>query len=126
MNRIIISFTILAILVAYGIYSENYLVNFCDESYRDLEICGDNIKKEAYGEAEAVADKLLDKWEKRNLLLSVIVGNSDISESYSEIVAISRCLKDALYDDCLMLIRECQGNISEISEENKLNFNNIL
>lgn len=126
MNRIITSFIILAVLIAYSIYSENYLISFCYETYADLEICGEHIKKEAYGVAEAVSDKLLDKWEKHNLLLSVIAGDSDVSESYSEIVAISRSLKDGLYEDCLLIIRECQGNISEISEENKLNFDNIL
>lgn len=126
MKRTVISFIILTALIIYNIYSENYLINFCDDTYVELESCGDNIKKEAYSEAEATADKLLYKWEKRNLLLSIIVGDSDISESYSKIVAISRCLKDALYDDCLVLIRECQGSISEISEENRLHFDNIL
>lgn len=126
MKRIVISFIILTALIIYNIYSENYLINFCDDTYVELERCGDNIKKEAYSEAEATADKLLDQWKKRNLVLSVIVGDSEISESYGNIVAISRCLKDGLYNDSLMLIRECQGNISEISEENRINLDNIL
>lgn len=126
MKRMVVTFIILGVLIVYSVCSENYLVAFCDETYNVLELCGDNIKKEAYAEAEATADKLLDEWEKRNLFLSIIIGDSDISESYSKIVAISRSLKDSLYDDCLMLIRECQGIISEISEENHINIDNIL
>ena len=126
MKRIIITFIVLSMLIIYNICSEDYLIDFCDMTYETLEICGNNIKKEAYTEVEATADKLLNEWEKRYLLLSIIIGDSDISSSYGKIVAISRCLKDTLYDDCLKLIRECQGNIREISDENRLNFENIL
>ena len=126
MKRMVVTFIILGVLIVYSVCSESYLVDFCDETYNVLEICGDNIKKEAYAEAEATADKLLNEWEKRNLFLSIIIGDSAVSESYGKIVAISRCLKDSLYDDCLMLIRECQGIISETGEENRINLDNIL
>lgn len=126
MKRIIIPVIVLTALIVYSIYSENYLIDFCDETYLALESCGENIKKEAYAEAEATADKLLSVWEKQNVFLSVIIGDSYVSDAYGNIVAISHCLKDKLYSECLVLIRECQGNISEISEENRTGFGNVL
>lgn len=126
MKRIILSFAVLTLLMVYNVFSEGFLIKYCDETLNMLEICAENIKNEAYSEAEVTADKLLDSWEKRNTLLSVIIGDSDISKSYGNIVAIARCLDDTTYEECLSAIRECQGNIREIKEQNRTGLGNVL
>ena len=126
MKRIILSFAVLTLLMVYNVYSEGFLIKYCEETLNMLEICAENIKKEAYSEAEVTADKLLDSWEKHNTLLSVIIGDSDISKSYGNIVAISRCLDDSTYEECLSAIRDCQGNIREIKEQNRTGLGNVL
>ncbi len=126
MKRIILSFAVLTLLMVYNVFSEGFLIKYCDETLNMLEICAENIKNEAYSEAEVTADKLLDSWEKHNTLLSVIIGDSDISKSYGNIVAIARCLDDTTYEECLSAIRECQGNIREIKEQNRTGLGNVL
>ena len=126
MKRIILSFAVLTLLMVYNVFSEGFLIKYCDETLNMLEICAENIKNEAYSEAEVTAEKLLDSWEKRNTLLSVIIGDSDISKSYGNIVAIARCLDDTTYEECLSAIRECQGNIREIKEQNRTGLGNVL
>lgn len=126
MKRILLSFTILSLLLIYNIYSEMYIINYCEETDYMLEACAEDIKKEAYQQAEITADKLLDSWESRNTWLSVIIGDSDISKAYGNIIAITRCIDDAVYDECLSAIRECQGNIREIKEQNRTSLGNVL
>lgn len=126
MKRILLSFTILSLLLIYNICSENYLMTYCEETIKMLEICAEDIKKEAYTEAEITADKLLESWEKNNTLLSTIIGDSDTCEAYGNIVAISRSLDDSMYDECLSAIRECQGNVREIKEQNRTSLGNVL
>ena len=126
MKRIILSFAVLTLLMVYNVFSEGFLIKYCDETLNMLEICAENIKNEAYSEAEVTADKLLDSWEKHNTLLSVIIGDSDISKSYGNIVAIARCLDDTTYEECISAIRECQGNIREIKEQNRTGLGNVL
>lgn len=127
MKRILLSFTILFFLIGFNIYSEYYLINYCDDTYVTLEVCADNIKKEAYPEAKAAIDKLLNKSEKHlTFMLSIIIGDADISKAYGSIVALSGYLDDALYERCLGEIRVCQGNLREIKEENRTDLGNIL
>ena len=126
MNRIILSFTILGLLLIYSAYSESYLMDYCEETLTTLETCAEQIKKEVYPQAEITADKLLADLEKRNTLLRVIRGDSDVSKVYGKIVAVSCYIDDAIYDECIVAIRECQGNVRELKEQNRTGFGNVL
>lgn len=126
MKRILLSFAILLLLIGFNIYSEYYLINYCNTAYMTLEVCADNIKKEAYPEAEAAIDKLLNDSENLTFMLSIIIGDSDISKAYGSIVALPGYIDDALYERCLGEIRVCQGNLREIKEENRTDLGNVL
>ena len=44
MKRLIASFVILCLLFAYNLFTEKYVLDFCDSLNESLEICAENIK----------------------------------------------------------------------------------
>ena len=70
--------------------------------------------------------KLYDLWEEKDDILSVFIGDDSVVEPRKSIVSILLSLQDENYEECLINIRECQGYIHDIKENNSTNFSNIL
>ena len=126
MKRLILAFIILSILITYTFFSERFVNNFCSQATAVLEECALNITEEKYSHAESNASKLYDMWEENDILMSVLIGDDSVVEPQKSIVAILMSLKDENYDECLVTIRECQGYLHEITENNRTTLGNVL
>ena len=126
MKRLISSFVILCLLFAYNLFSERYVLSYCDELTASLEECADNIKSESYIKAADNITGLLDSWQKRDTFLSVVIGDEALIEPQKCIISIYYCLGDKSYDACLQSIRECQGYIREIYDNTRTNLGNVM
>ncbi len=126
MKRLSFAFIILLLLVFYSIYAEFYVINFCDNLSGLLENCAGEISQEKYSQAESTVSKLYNIWEEKDDILSVFIGDDSVVEPRKSIVSILLALQDENYDECLINIRECQGYIHDIKENNSTNLSNIL
>ena len=126
MKRLIASFVILCLLFAYNLFTEKYVLDFCDSLNESLEICSENIKSKNLTLAEKNITALLISWQKKDTFLSVIVGDEALIEPQKSIVSIYYCLLDKNYDSCLQAIRECQGYIREICDNTRTNLGNVM
>ena len=126
MKRLTFAFCILLILGFYNWFAEKYVINFCKEIDSILESCAVEIKEEKYSQAEKTVSKLYNLWEERDVLMSVFIGDNYVIEPQKGIISIRLSLKDENYDECLISIRECQGYIHEIIENNRTSFGNVL
>ena len=126
MKRLCIAFSILLVLSIYSVYSEIYVLRFCDRLNEMLESCAIEISQEKYSQAESTVSRLYDTWEEKDDILSVFIGDDSVVEPRKTIVSILLSLKDENYEECLINIRECQGYIHDIKENNSTNFSNIL
>ena len=80
-------------------------------------LCAENIKSKNLTQADKNITALLISWQKNDTFLSVIVGDEALIEPQKSIVSIYYCLLDKNYDSCLQGIRECQGYIREICDQ---------
>lgn len=126
MKRLIASFVILCLLFAYNLFTEKYVLDFCDSLNESLEICAENIKSKNLTLAEKNITAMLISWQKKDTFLSVIVGDEALIEPQKSIVSIYYCLLDKNYDSCLQGIRECQGYIREICDNTRTNLGNVM
>ena len=126
MKRLFVAFIILLILGLYTFFAEIYVLSFCDNLSGILESCAAEIAQEKYSQAESTVSKLYDLWEEKDDILSVFIGDDSVVEPRKSIVSILLSLQDENYEECLINIRECQGYIHDIKENNSTNFSNIL
>lgn len=126
MKRLCIAGVILIILCLYTLYAEIYVISFCDELNVMLEDCASMISEEKYSQAESTVSKLYNIWEEKDDILSVFIGDASVVEPRKSIVSIMLSLNDGNFDECLINIRECQGYIHDIKENNSTNLSNIL
>lgn len=126
MKRLCMAFLLLLILGIYTFFAEMYVLNFCDDLSGLLETCAMEISQEKYSQAESTVSKLYDMWEEKDDILSVFIGDDSVVEPRKSIVSILLSLQDENYDECMINIRECQGYIHDIKENNSTNFSNIL
>ena len=126
MKRLCVAFIILLSLSIYNIFAEVYVINLCDELTVILENCANNIIDKKYSQAESSVSSLYDIWEEKDDILSVIIGDNSVIEPRKSIVSILLSLRDGNFDECLINIRECQGYIHDIKENNTTNLSNIL
>lgn len=126
MKRLCMAFLLLLILGIYTFFAEMYVLNFCDDLSGLLETCAMEISQEKYSQAESTVSKLYDIWEEKDDILSVFIGDDSVVEPRKSIVSILLSLQDENYDECMINIRECQGYIHDIKENNSTNFSNIL
>ena len=126
MKRMAMAFALLFILILYTFFSEKYVLNFCQSIDGMLKECALLISQEKYSQAESTVSKLYDVWEENDELLSVIIGDDTVKDPQKNIVSIRLSLSDGNYDECLVTIRECQGYIHEISENNRTDLYNLL
>ena len=126
MKRLCMAFLLLLILGVYTFFAEMYVLNFCDDLSELLETCAMEISQEKYSQAESTVSKLYDMWEEKDDILSVFIGDDSVVEPRKSIVSILLSLQDENYDECMINIRECQGYIHDIKENNSTNFSNIL
>ena len=126
MKRLCMAFLILLSLGVYTLMAEMYVISFCDELSIILEGCATEIAQEKYSQAQGTVSKLYDLWEEKDDILSVFIGDDSIVEPRKSIVSILLSLQDENYEECLINIRECQGYIHDIKENNSTNLNNIL
>lgn len=126
MKRLASAFCILLILGLYNWFAEKFVIDFCSEIYDILEVCSSQIKEEKYSQAESTVSNLYNLWEETDDILSVFIGDSTVVEPRKSIVSILLSLQDENYEECLINIRECQGYIHDIRENNSTNLSNIL
>ena len=126
MKRLCASFFILLTLSLYAFFAEMYVLNFCNELSTLLENCAIEIHQEKYSLAESTVSKLYDIWEEKDDTLSVFIGDDSVVEPRKTIISIILSLQDENFDECLINIRECQGYIHDIKENNSTNLSNIL
>ena len=126
MKRLFAAFIILLVLGLYTFFAEIYVLNFCDNLSGILENCATEIAQEKYSQAESTVSKLYDLWEEKDDMLSVFIGDDSVVEPRKSIVSILLSLQDENYEECLINIRECQGYIHDIKENNSTNLSNIL
>ena len=126
MKRLICAFSILLILGFYNWFAEKFVFNFCKEIDSILEVCSVQIKEEKYSQAESTVSKLYNIWEENDDILSVFIGDATVVEPRKSIVSIMLSLNDGNFDECLINIRECQGYIHDIKENNSTSLSNIL
>ena len=126
MKRLFAAFIILLVLGLYTFFAEIYVLNFCDNLSGILESCATEIAQEKYSQAESTVSKLYDLWEEKDDMLSVFIGDDSVVEPRKSIVSILLSLQDENYEECLINIRECQGYIHDIKENNSTNLSNIL
>ena len=91
-----------------------------------LQECAVSITEEKYSRAKSNVSKLYDLWEENDILMSVFIGDDSVVEPRKTIVSIILSLQDENFDECLINIRECQGYIHDIKENNSTNLRNIL
>ena len=126
MKRLVFSFIMICIMVAYNYFSEKYILDYCKEVDSILETCAEKIKEKNYSQAESTVSELLDNWENNDILLSVFIGDGSIVEPQKCIISIYNSFADENYSYCLLAIRECQGYFHEISENTQTNLSNVL
>lgn len=126
MKRLFFSFLILTLLFTYNYYSEKYVINYCNEINSILESCAQSIKEEKHSQAKRAVSELLKSWEKNDILLSVFIGDSSVTEPEKCIISIYHNLNDKNYSYCLTAIRECQGYFHEMSENTQTSFGRVL
>ena len=126
MKRLCFAFLVLLSLGLYMLFTEIYVLKFCDNLGGLLEICATEISQEKYSQAESTVSKLYDLWEEKDDVLSVFIGDDSVIEPRKSIVSILLSLQDENYEECLINIRECQGYIHDIKENNSTNLSNIL
>ena len=126
MKRLIASFIIIVLIFGYNVFSERYVLSYCEELNSRLEECGDNIKEENYSQAKNNISDLLDSWQKRYTFLSVLIGDEALLEPQKIIVSIYYSISDESYDTCIQDIRECQGYIREIYFNTRTNLGNVM
>ena len=126
MKRLLFSFVLICILIVYSYFTEKYVIHYCSYLDNTLQKCADELKEEKYSSAKETADELMDSWEKNNILLSVFIGDDSVTEPQKSITNIYCSIYDENYSHCLLSIRECQGYIHEISENNHTNLANVL
>ena len=126
MKRLTFAFCILLILSIYNWYAEKYILDFCDEISYILESCANEIKEEKYSQAESTVSKLYNLWEENDVIMSVFIGDDTVIEPQESITSIRLNIEDKNYKQCLVSIRECQGYIHEITENNRTSFGNVL
>ena len=126
MKRLALAFCILLILVLYNCFSEKFVIDFCSKIYDILEVCSVQIKEAKYSQAESTVSKLYNIWEENDDILSVFIGDATVVEPRKSIVSIMLSLNDGNFDECLINIRECQGYIHDIKENNSTSLSNIL
>ena len=126
MKRLTFAFCILLALSFYNYYAERYVIDFCSEIDGILETCAIQISEKNYSQAESTVSRLYDLWEDKDVIISVFIGDDSVIEPQKCIVTIRTSLKDENYEECLISIRECQGYIHEIVENNRTNLGNVL
>ena len=126
MKRLILAFGLICILISYSLLTEKFILSFCDNINDTLQICADLIAEEKYSQAEHAVSMLYNIWEEKDDIMSAFIGDDSVVEPRKSIVSILLSLKDGNYDECLINIRECQGYIHDISENNSTNLSNIL
>ena len=126
MKRLLFAFLVLCLLFVYNYYSEKYVLDYCSSVGFRLEDCANEIKEEKYSQAESTVSKILTEWEKKDIILSVFIGDSSIIEPQKSIISIYNSLGDKNYSYCLFAIRECQGYFHEIYENTQTNLGNVL
>ena len=126
MKRLICAFSILLLLGFYSWFAERFVLNFCKEIDGVLEVCSAQIREEKYSQAKSTVSKLYNIWEENDDILSVFIGDASVVEPRKSIVSIMLSLNDDNFDECLINIRECQGYIHDIKENNSTNLSNIL
>lgn len=122
----IVAFLILLVLSVYMLFSEMYVLDFCSEIRELLKTSAEEISQEKYSQAETTVSKLYDIWEEKDDILSIFIGDDSVIEPRKTIVSILLSLQDGNFDECLINIRECQGYIHDIAENNSTNLSNIL
>lgn len=126
MKRLALAFSLLLILIMYTLFSEKYVLGLCEDVDSILQECALLITQEKYSQAESTVSKLYNLWEENDILLGVIIGDDAVKEPQKNIVSIRLSLADKNYGECLIAIRECQGYIHEISENNRTSLYNLL
>lgn len=126
MKRLSLAFSVLLILVLYTFFAEKYVLDFCNDVDGILHDCALLITDEKYPQAQSTVSKLYDMWESNDEFLSIIVGDDTVREPQKSIVSIRLSFEDENYEECLITIRECQGYIHEISENNRISLFNLL
>ena len=126
MKRLALAFTILLILVIYTFFSERFVNNFCLEINEVLEECAADITEKKYSRARSNVSKLYNMWEENDILMGFLFGDDSVIEPQKSIVIIHRSFEDENYAECLVAIRECQGYVHEIIENNRTSLGNVL
>lgn len=126
MKRLALAFTILILLIIYTFFSEKFVEDFCMQVDSVLQECADSIIEEKYSRAESNVSKLYDLWEENDILMSVFIGDDSVIEPQKSIITIKNSLEDENYEECLVNIRECQGYMHYIIENNLVNLGNVL
>ena len=126
MKRLALAFTILILLIIYTFFSEKFVEDFCMQVDSVLQECADSIIEEKYSRAKSNVSKLYDLWEENDILMSVFIGDDSVIEPQKSIITIKNSLEDENYEECLVNIRECQGYLHYIIENNRVNLGNVL
>ena len=126
MKRLALAFTILILLIIYTFFSEKFVEDFCMQMDSVLQECADSITEEKYSRAKSKVSKLYDLWEENDILMSVFIGDDSVIEPQKSIITIKNSLEDENYEECLVNIRECQGYLHCIIENNRVNLGNVL
>ena len=126
MKRLISAFCLLSVLIFYNWFAERYTIDFCRKLDAVLETCSAQIKEKNYSQAESTVSKLYNLWEENDIILGVFIGDDSVVEPQKTIISIQLSLRDENYEKCLISIRDCQGCLHEIIENNSTNFGNVL
>lgn len=126
MKRLALAFTILILLIIYTFFSEKFVEDFCMQVDSVLQECAVSITEEKYSRAKSNVSKLYDLWEENDILMSVFIGDDSVIEPQKSIITIKNSLEDENYEECLVNIRECQGYLHYIIENNRVNLGNVL
>lgn len=126
MKRLALAFTILILLIIYTFFSEKFVEDFCMQVDSVLQECAVSITEETYSRAKSNVSKLYDLWEENDILMSVFIGDDSVIEPQKSIITIKNSLEDENYEECLVNIRECQGYLHYIIENNRVNLGNVL
>ena len=126
MKRLALAFSLLLILLLYTFFSEQYILDFCQKADLILQESALLIADKKYSQAEDAVSKLYDIWEEKDVIMSVFLGDECVVEPQKSVVAILTSFEDKNYKECLISIRECQGYVHEIIENNRTSLGNVL
>lgn len=114
------------VFAALCIFSVNYINSSNEELFTCLSSCADAAEKEDFKLLDSEYMRLNDTWYKKRKIYNIVLHKNYTNEFNRYIENMQLYLKHGNYLKIIEITEECKRELEQISEREKINFENIL